>query len=336
MTPTLLPRGPRPRAGHTFDTSWLCSYPHSMTWIPPALEVVSLSKTYRPWWSRKGVLALDDVDLTIERGSIFGLLGPNGAGKTSLIKIALTIARPTSGQVRLLGEGTRNRSVFRRVGYLPENPRFPTHLSAKNVLRLYGSMSGRDMAYIRQKGPEWLERVGLSGWERTKVAKFPKGMVERLAFAQAVIHDPDLIFLDEPTDGLDPVGRMEIRKICRELADQGKTVFINSHILAEIETVCDRVALMKQGRIIDVGTVSEFTSGGETYEVTVAADEGLTGWFQAQDLEYTSNNGRLHVRLADRGSANQLIDALRGRGVEIDSVTPRRRTLESVFLERVG
>ncbi len=304
--------------------------------IPPALEVASLSKTYRRWWSRKGVRALDDVNLTIGRGSIFGLLGPNGAGKTTLIKIALTIARPTSGRVRLLGEDTRNRSVFRRVGYLPENPRFPTHLSANNVLRLYGSMSGRDMAYIREKGPEWLERVGLSGWERTKVANFSKGMVERLAFAQAVIHDPDLIFLDEPTDGLDPVGRMEIRKICRELADQGKTVFINSHILAEIETVCDRVALMKQGRIIDVGTVSEFTSGGETYEVTVAADDGLTGWFQTQDLEYTSNNGRLHVTLADRGSANQLIDALRGRGVEIDSVQPRRKTLESVFLERVG
>lgn len=137
-----------------FDTSGLCSYPHSMLPIPPALEVASLSKTYRRWWSRKGVRALDDVNLTIERGSIFGLLGPNGAGKTSLIKIALTIARPTSGRVRLLGEDTRNRSVFRRVGYLPENPRFPTHLSANNVLRLYGSMSGRDMAYIREKGPE--------------------------------------------------------------------------------------------------------------------------------------------------------------------------------------
>ena len=303
--------------------------------MSPAIEVRNLSKTYRRWWSRKGVHALADVDLEVERGSIFGLLGPNGAGKTSLIKIALTIAHPSRGEVLLLGQGTHDRSVFKRVGYLPENPRFPAHLTAWNVLRLYGSMSGRDMNYIREKGPEWLERVGLSGWERVRVAKFSKGMVERLAFAQAVIHDPDLIFLDEPTDGLDPLGRMEMRKICRELAAAGKTIFINSHILAEIETVCDRVALMKEGRIIDVGAVSDFTSGGEMYEVTVATRDGLGTWFDTQELPFSSNNGQLQVVLPDRNSANQLIDALRSRGVEIESVSPRRKSLESVFLERL-
>jgi ABC-2 type transport system ATP-binding protein len=303
--------------------------------MSPALEVRNLSKTYCRWWSRKGVHALVDVDLTVERGSIFGLLGPNGAGKTSLIKIALTIAHPTRGEVVLLGQENHDRSIFKRVGYLPENPRFPTHLTARNVLRLYGSMSGRDMKYIRQKSPEWLERVGLSGWERVRVAKFSRGMVERLAFAQAVIHDPDLIFLDEPTDGLDPIGRMEMRKICRELADAGKTIFINSHILAEIETVCDRVALMKEGRILDVGSVADFTSGGETYEVTVATEDDLSRWFESQELRFSSHNGQLQVVLPDRNSANQLIDTLRTRGVEIESVTPRRKSLESVFLERV-
>ena len=277
-----------------------------------------------------------DVDLEVERGSIFGLLGPNGAGKTSLIKIALTIAHPSRGEVVLLGQGTHDRSVFKRVGYLPENPRFPAHLTAWNVLRLYGSMSGRDMNYIREKGPEWLERVGLSGWERVRVAKFSKGMVERLAFAQAVIHDPDLIFLDEPTDGLDPLGRMEMRKICRELAAAGKTIFINSHILAEIETVCDRVALMKEGRIIDVGTVADFTSGDETYEIVVATqDDDLGTWFESRKLGFSIDNGQFRVLLPDRNSANQLIDALRTRGVEIESVSPRRKSLESVFLERV-
>ncbi len=176
---------------------------------------------------------------------------------------------------------------------------------------------------------------GLSGWERVRVAKFSKGMVERLAFAQAVIHDPDLIFLDEPTDGLDPIGRMEMRKICRELADAGKTIFINSHILAEIETVCDRVALMKEGRILDVGSVADFTSGGETYEVTVATEDDLSRWFESQELRFSSHNGQLQVVLPDRNSANQLIDTLRTRGVEIESGTPRRKSLESVFLERV-
>ena len=181
----------------------------------------------------------------------------------------------------------------------------------------------------------WLERVGLKGWEKTRVSKFSKGMVERLAFAQAVIHDPDLIFLDEPTDGLDPVGRMDIRQVCRELAARGKTVFINSHILAEIETICDSVALMREGRIIEVGTVAQFTSGGESYEISVPSNDPLMLWFNDRGLNPTVDDGRIRVVLPDRSSANQLIDTLRTRGVEIDSVKPHRKTLEQVFLERV-
>jgi len=199
-----------------------------------ALEVKALSKTFRKWWSRRRVHALQSVDLRVELGAIFGLLGPNGGGKTTLVKIALTIAHANSGEVRLLGESIRNRSVLRRVGYLPENPRFPTHLTAWQVLRLYGSLSGADMKRIRENGSKWLERLDLARWRDVRVSSFSKGMNERLALAQALVHDPDLIFLDEPTDGLDPVGRREVRAICRELANQGKTIFINSHILAEI------------------------------------------------------------------------------------------------------
>ena len=304
--------------------------------MSPALEIQGLSKTYRRWWARKVVRALVDVDLIVEPGSIFGLLGPNGAGKTSLIKIALTIAHPDRGTVRLLGQTTKDRSVFRRIGYLPESPKFPAHLTARNVLRLYGSMSGRDPDFVRREGQIWLERVGLAGWEKTPVSKFSKGMVERLAFAQAVIHQPDLIFLDEPTDGLDPVGRMDIRKICRELADAGKTIFINSHILAEIETVCDTVALMKAGEIVDVGTVEQFTSGGESYEVSIPADEPLLDWLNGIGFVPTLDDGQIRVVVQDRNSANQLIDTLRTRGVEIDALTPHRRTLEQVFLERLS
>ena len=302
-----------------------------------ALGIQRLSKTYRRWWSRRSVCALDEVDLVVEPGTVFGLLGPNGAGKTSLIKIALTIAHPDSGDIRLLGVSPRqDRSVLARVGYLPENPRFPAHLTAKNVLRLYASMSGRDMSFIRERTPVWLERVGLSGWERTRVSKFSKGMVERLAFAQAVIHDPDLIFLDEPTDGLDPVGRMEIRKICRELADAGKTVFINSHILAEIEMVCDRVALMKGGRIIDVGTVAELTASDDSYEVTIPGGDGVAAWLSEREVPFVEDTDYIRAGLPDRRAANELVDALRSRGVQIESVTPNKKTLESVFLERVG
>src|SRR6185295_11703608 len=156
-----------------------------------------------------------------------------------------------------LGESNRNRTVMKRVGYLPENPRFPTHLTAWQVLRLYGSLSGAHPKRIRENASMWLERLDLTKWRNVRVSKFSKGMNERLAFAQALVHDPDFIFLDEPTDGLDPIGRKEVRSICRELADAGKTIFINSHILAEIELICDRVALMKSGRIIEQGTIAE-------------------------------------------------------------------------------
>src|SRR5437016_5479562 len=235
-----------------------------------ALEVKALSKTFRKWWSRRRVHALQSVDLRVEPGAIFGLLGPNGAGKTTLVKIALTIAHANSGEVRLLGESIRNRSVLRRVGYLPENPRFPTHLTAWQVLRLYGSLSGADMKRINQNASKWLERLDLGQFRDLRVSKFSKGMNERLALAQALVHDPDFIFLDEPTDGLDPIGRREVRAICRELADKGTTIFINSHILAEIELFCDRIALMKSGEIIEHGTLAELTSAQNGYELVVA------------------------------------------------------------------
>src|SRR5262245_54784317 len=191
-------------------------------------EAVSLSKTFRQWWSRRVVHALRDVSFVVQPGTIFGLLGPNGAGKTTLVKIALTIAYPDQGEVRLLGQPVRDRSILSRVGYLPENPRFPAHLTARQVLHLYGSLSGADKATIHRNSEKWLERLGLSEWADMRVAKFSKGMNERLAFAQALVHEPEFVFLDEPTDGLDPVGRKEVRAICRELAQSGVTIFINS------------------------------------------------------------------------------------------------------------
>src|SRR5262245_43235451 len=211
--------------------------------MAPAFEASGVSKIFRRWWSRKRVAALQDVSFAVQPGSIFALLGPNGAGKTTLVKIALTIAYADRGEVRLLGESIRHRGILRRVGYLPESPRFPLHLTAYQVLLLYGSLSGADITTVRKNASMWLERLNLTSWANVRVSKFSKGMNERLALAQALVHDPDLIFLDEPTDGLDPFGRMEVRTICRELAAAGKTIFINSHILAEIELICDRVAL---------------------------------------------------------------------------------------------
>jgi len=301
-----------------------------------AFEAIGLSKAYRRRWPRSEVRALQNVSLAIEPGTIFGLLGPNGAGKTTLIKIALTIAYADNGEVRLLGESIRNRSVLGRVGYLPENPRFPTHLSSMQVLRLYGSLSGAPENRLTQNAMKWLERLELAQWRDMRVSKFSKGMNERLAFAQALVHEPDIIFLDEPTDGLDPLGRREVRAVCRELADSGKTIFINSHILSEIELICDRIALMKSGELIEQGTIAELTSSRGGYELVVPVAEGLSDWLRQQTLSFASVNGHFRVQVPDRASANTLIDALRQRNVQIESLTAKRRSLESVFIERLG
>ncbi|HYR92071.1 MAG TPA: ABC transporter ATP-binding protein [Terriglobia bacterium] len=295
-----------------------------------------MTKNFRGWWSRREVRALQNVSFSVEPGSIFALLGPNGAGKTTLVKIALTIAYPEKGEVRLLGEPVRNRSILKRIGYLPENPRFPSHLTAWQVLRLYGSLSGAKTRTVEENAAKWLARLGLEQWRDMRISKFSKGMNERLAFAQALVHDPDFIFLDEPTDGLDPLGRMEVRTICRELADAGKTIFINSHILAEIELICDRIALMKSGEIIDQGTVAELTSPRGGYEVVVPAGDGLSDWFREKGLSFTSVDGLLRVQAKDRASANSIIDALRQKNIEIESLAVKRRTLEAVFIERIG
>src|SRR5215831_1358353 len=273
-----------------------------------AFEAKGLSKTFRQWWRKNCVLALKNVNLAVEPGTIFGLLGANGAGKTTLIKIALTIARADMGHVHLLGQSLGDRSILRRIGYLPENPRFPAHLTASQVLRLYGSLSGADTKRVRDNAMKWLERLGLIKFRDMRVSKFSKGMNERLAFAQALVHEPELIFLDEPTDGLDPLGRREVRQICRELADAGKTVFINSHILAEIELICDRIALMKAGQILEQGTVAELTSSQGAYEVVVRAIEGLEQWMQERGLTFSAADGHLLAQMQDRASANALID----------------------------
>ncbi|HME98259.1 MAG TPA: ABC transporter ATP-binding protein [Terriglobia bacterium] len=301
-----------------------------------AFEASGLSKAFRRRWPRREVRALQNVSLAIEPGTIFGLLGPNGAGKTTLIKIALTIAYADSGEVRLLGESIRNRSILGRVGYLPENPRFPTHLNAMQVLRLYGSLSGAPENRLTQNAMKWLERLELAQWRDMRVSKFSKGMNERLAFAQALVHEPDIIFLDEPTDGMDPLGRREVRAVCRELADAGKTIFINSHILSEIELICDRIALMKSGELVEQGTIAELTSSRGGYELVVPVAEGLNDWLREQTLSFASVNGHFHVQVPDRASANTLIDALRQRNIQIESLTAKRRSLESVFIERLG
>ena len=312
----------------------------------PAIVVDSLKKTYRDGWIfRRQIEALRGVSFAVERGTIFGLLGPNGAGKTTLIKVLIGIVRKTAGGAELLGYPAGDRRGRRSVGYLPETHRIPRHHTANSALEYYGALSGLTLREIRKRRGPLLQTVGLAKWGETPVAKFSKGMQQRLGLAQAMLHDPELLILDEPTDGVDPVGRSEMRRVLKDLKDQGKTVFINSHLLQEIELICDKVAIMNRGRVQRFGRIEELTQRsemecglvlrGEPARVRqVLGRQGLP--CPPDETVATPSNEeselRMTVRLADQGAVDRLVDALRGEGISLLELTRRRDTLEEAFL----
>ncbi|MFT5287512.1 MAG: ABC-2 type transport system ATP-binding protein, partial [Planctomycetota bacterium] len=204
------------------------------------LSVSNLEKTYGKRLFKKGHKALHGVSLEVGRGSVFGLLGPNGAGKTTLIKILLGLVRSSAGEAELFGQPVGQPAPRKRVGYLPEAHRLPPYLTGHQVLRLFGQLCGRDAAWLDKRIPGWLERVDMTGDAHRKIKEYSKGMCQRIGIAQALIHDPELVFLDEPTDGVDPIGREAIRGIVEELSNTGTTIFINSHLLMEVEMICDQ------------------------------------------------------------------------------------------------
>jgi ABC-2 type transport system ATP-binding protein len=309
----------------------------------PAIEVQSLQKTYRDGiFGRRRVEALKGVSFRVDRGVIFGLLGPNGAGKTTLIKILLGIVRKSGGSATLLGRAAGDRAGRRSVGYLPENHRIPRHHTGNTALEYYASLSGMSGSDIRQRRPRLLELVGLSQWGRTSVRKYSKGMLQRLGLAQALMHDPELLVLDEPTDGVDPVGRTEMRAVLQRLKDEGKTIFINSHLLQEVELVCDRVGILVQGELRREGLIEEITHRVEAeVEITVAGSEqtirsalaarAITEWTALSSDEF-----QFAVKLNDQAAVDQCIDELRRGGVSIVNLSRRRDSLEEAFLAIVS
>ena len=232
-----------------------------------AIDITNASKTY------KGkIRALRGVDLRVGRGEVFGLLGPNGAGKSTLVKILMTVIRPSTVSGTLLGKPVTDKSTLARVGYLPEHHRFPDYLKGWQVLDFYGGMAGIPRRIRKQRVDQLLELVGMRDWAKKRIKQYSKGMRQRVGIAQALMNDPDLVLLDEPTDGVDPKGRRDIREICQQLKDEGRTVFINSHLLSELEMVCDRVAIMVQGLVAQQGTIDELTEGQEHYHIELAGD----------------------------------------------------------------
>jgi ABC-2 type transport system ATP-binding protein len=237
-----------------------------------ALVAEGLSKTYRSGVGRRPVQALDRLDLRVPRGTVFGLLGPNGAGKTTLVKVALGIARATSGRAEVLGRPAGDVPVRARIGYLPENHRYPAHLSGAQVLHFFGQLSGLAEPERSKRVESLLRRVRMDEWRDTAVRRYSKGMMQRLGMAQAILNEPDLLILDEPTDGVDPVGR---RDLLLEQKARGATIFLNSHLLSEVERLCDRVAILKDGRLVREGHVDDLTRGAaNVWEIDVqGADE---------------------------------------------------------------
>jgi ABC-2 type transport system ATP-binding protein len=301
----------------------------------PAIAVHGLVKEFRHWGRR--LRALDGVDLEVRNGEVFGLLGANGAGKTTLVKVLLGLARPTAGQARLRGVDPRVASARRRVGYLPEGHRFPGYLSGDATLRLFGRLAGLTKRTIEERTQELLELVGLAERAHDRVGRYSKGMTQRLGLACALLDDPDILFLDEPTDGVDPVGRRQIRDILLATRATGTTIFINSHLLSEVERTCDRVAILHNGRVIREGTIEGLTAPGHRFRLRLEPGAPPpVERLRAMGATVISNNGALEVEVADLEALNRLIDGLRAEHLLIAEVAPLRAALEDVFVEVIG
>jgi ABC-2 type transport system ATP-binding protein len=301
-----------------------------------AIETEGLTKVFRPRFSGRELRAVDDISLRVPVGSTYGLLGPNGAGKTTFVKTLLSATRQTAGKAMVFGKDTREAEARRPIGYLPENHRFPTYMTGRDMLDFSGALSGMETVARRRRIPELLNLVGLD--ERAhdlRLGKYSKGMLQRVGLAQALIHSPRLLILDEPSDGVDPVGRKQIRDVLQSLEQNGVTIFLNSHLLAEVELFCREVAIIQKGRLALTGTVQNLTSGSGYRVESAQVPEAIEMQLRANARTFTSDNGSLRLLYASREDANRAIDLLRAGGCEIESVGRTRSTLEEVFMKTV-
>jgi ABC-2 type transport system ATP-binding protein len=312
-----------------------------------AIEARGLRKVYRSRLGGRSVEALTGIDLRVEPGEVFGLLGPNGAGKTTTVKILLGLTHATEGEASIFGIPVGDPDSRRRVGYLPEGHRFPGYLTARQTLAIFGRMSGVEKADLRRRIPNLLERVRLSDWADVRVKKFSKGMTQRLGLAAALVHEPDVLLLDEPTDGVDPVGRREIRDLLQEEAGKGRAILLNSHLLSEVELVCGRVAVLRKGSVAAEGRIEDLTAVTLTAEASAKAvshyklvascvDDALLGEMRETGASVERVNGHFDLMARDVAHLNALVDRLRARGASLQELTPLRSSLEDVFVELVS
>jgi ABC-2 type transport system ATP-binding protein len=308
-----------------------------LTALPP-LALDAVSKTYRSPMTLRPFAAVRDLSLHLARGEVFGLLGPNGAGKTTTIKMILGLTRPSSGVIRIGGRDPADPASRQRLGYLPENPCFYDHLSALEYLELTGDLFGLATPIARRRADVLLERMGLAAHARKPLRKYSKGMTQRLGLAQALLNEPTLLILDEPMSGLDPIGRAEVKQLLREERARGTTILMSSHVLAETESICDRVGILNAGRLLDVGPVPQLLNTG-VREWEIATDglpERLGKELEASGHRVETAGLRSIVRVESPKALQDVLSGLFSARVFIHAVEPRRRTLEEHFVEVLG
>jgi len=302
------------------------------------VEVLDLIKDYRPGFGLRRKRVLHGVSFSVQRGEIYGFVGPNGAGKTTTLKTLMGLIQASGGQARILGCDVSENDFREHIGFLPENPYFYGYLTAREILDFYARLSGLDGESRRRRVPELLEWVGLAEASESRLRTFSKGMLQRVGIAQALVHNPEVVFLDEPMSGLDPIGRKEIRDVILRLKSEGKTVFMNTHILSDVETICDRVAIIVAGRIRYEGRIEDFLHEDDLMSDVVLSylppelGDVLEADFGAR---VRGVGGRVELRVREKQVSEVLRRSLEA-GAEVVSVTPHRMSLEKIFLEAVS
>jgi ABC-2 type transport system ATP-binding protein len=300
-----------------------------------AIEITGLAKTYSVgFWRKKSKIALRALDLTVEQGEVFGFLGPNGAGKTTTLKMLMGLVFPTGGSAKILGMDMNDPTVKAQIGFLPEQPYFYDYLTARELLTYYGRLSGVPAKEISKRAEAMLARVGLPDAGDVQLRKFSKGMLQRVGIAQAILHDPKVVFLDEPMSGLDPMGRREVRDLMSELKKEGKTVFFSTHILSDAESLCGRVAVIHQGELRGVGAVAELTSSVHGKVELLWQGTSVPTTMKALNAECQITGDTVRAVLPEENQ-DLAIDALRRDKLRLISVVPVRATLEEYFVERL-
>lgn len=303
-----------------------------------AIVIEGLTKTFWSGWpGRPSVTVLDGLTLSIGQGQIYGFLGPNGSGKTTTLKILLGLMHATTGRVEVLGKPAGNVMVRKRIGFLPESPYFYDYLTAEEFLTFYGHLAGLDRVELNKRVTHLLEIVGLVDARTRQLRKFSKGMLQRVGLAQALIHDPELVILDEPMSGLDPVGRKQVRDLILGLRDQGKTVFFSTHIIPDVEMICDRVGVLAKGKLLATGRVEELVTRGHTQSVEIVCQgikaDGIPAITSAATRVLQRDQHSL-IMLPGPDRLEETLAVIRAQGGTLISVTPQKGSLEELFLQQ--